>query len=640
MKINEVLTEVSMRPSTLKTFATSDAAAGIRAGFEAELCFKGKLDTSYRGGESEPDYNQDDRVGDIADIIDFFDDGGHNSSRAISRLREELESEFNEWQIEQISDEWLSERQDIIRDHFVNNGFSTDDRALELMVDAGYSPEDAEKNQRQDTEEFQKFKSQAEQELEDRVEESIDMEDSDYEELRDEFEEEKRDEYSEIDWLRDNGIRYASDVSNNYDIEWPHWTSGYDDSDNDNFNEESASQLVGGLGNAIGNEFDIEVSTGYGDADRTDNKWIIEPDGSITPDDSDDLAVEIISPPMDLNVCLQKLDSFAAWAKKEGAYSNDSTGFHVGVSLPEKGGQVDYIKLAMFLGDTYILEQFGRASNSYTKKVEIEIEKKLKNNPNSSTQQVITNVMQHMYKGLMSLASSLILSKNSDRYVTINMKSDYVEFRAMGGSDYLNNLDQTKNTIMRYAYAMNIAGDPEMYKREYAKKLYKTLNPEGRNPNTRIDLAQLIAEYTAGTLDRNKLSSLLQTRRGSKTEVEPTNSPGTWTVRNKLSGNLSGQFVAPSLEAALTKFYGAMTRGNHNVDDYQLEDSKGTVVQTSSQVHQQERWGRWIIYNSANQVVGAISARNQDEADFYTANYIRNLGGNPAEFEVRLDPNL
>lgn len=145
MKINEVLTEVSMRPSTLKTFATSDAAAGIRAGFEAELCFKGKLDTSYRGGESEPDYNQDDRVGDIADIIDFFDDGGHNSSRAISRLREELESEFNEWQIEQISDEWLSERQDIIRDHFVNNGFSTDDRALELMVDAGYSPEDAEK---------------------------------------------------------------------------------------------------------------------------------------------------------------------------------------------------------------------------------------------------------------------------------------------------------------------------------------------------------------------------------------------------------------------------------------------------------------------------------------------------------------
>ena len=58
---------------------------------------------------------------------------------------------------------------------------------------------------------------------------------------------------------------------------------------------------------------------------------------------------------------------FFEWAKGEGAYTNESTGLHVGVSLPGIGGNIDYVKLALFLGDKYVLDLFDRDGNTYCK---------------------------------------------------------------------------------------------------------------------------------------------------------------------------------------------------------------------------------------------------------------------------------
>ena len=64
------LDEVRMSPTSLKQFADSPEAQGIKAGFEAEVIFRG------RGGsgesESQAYYDIDSRARSIDDVIEFF----------------------------------------------------------------------------------------------------------------------------------------------------------------------------------------------------------------------------------------------------------------------------------------------------------------------------------------------------------------------------------------------------------------------------------------------------------------------------------------------------------------------------------------------------------------------------------------
>ena len=43
-------------------------------------------------------------------------------------------------------------------------------------------------------------------------------------------------------------------------------------------------------------------------------------------------------------------------------YTNNSTGLHINVSIPDK---LDVLKLAVFTGDQYVLQQFGRQNSDY-----------------------------------------------------------------------------------------------------------------------------------------------------------------------------------------------------------------------------------------------------------------------------------
>ena len=78
-----ILNEVSMTPSTLRTFLQSPAASGIYAGFEAELCFPIKVSSvPYKPCTS------------IDQIIDFFNDGPANAVAVIEKLEKTLNRQF------------------------------------------------------------------------------------------------------------------------------------------------------------------------------------------------------------------------------------------------------------------------------------------------------------------------------------------------------------------------------------------------------------------------------------------------------------------------------------------------------------------------------------------------------------------
>jgi hypothetical protein len=108
---------------------------------------------------------------------------------------------------------------------------------------------------------------------------------------------------------------------------------------------------------------DVQASSSYhsGRVERPSTKslhYIVEPDSSLDPDDSDAQGLEFVSPPLPIEELLSDLNKVKAWADKTGCYTNDSTGLHINVSVPGWSGdlnQLDYVKLALLLGDEFVL---------------------------------------------------------------------------------------------------------------------------------------------------------------------------------------------------------------------------------------------------------------------------------------------
>jgi hypothetical protein len=554
----EELDEVRMGAGDLAAFAKSPAAQGIRAGFEAELCFTGL----GGGGDDdddaspEPNYDEDRRPRSISDVAEFFYDGDHNSRRDVALLREKMLEDYLEWRSSALYEAWSEIADREVADYIENNVFDFDDAVEEYLRDdlglsdqqvrvamnAGKKSQEIESSKQlglfaDDNEAYAAYaeaRDHAKEQLQELVERSLEDHDSYYESAREQWEEGADDDYSEREWLESEGMSAMSDVQSNYDISWPYYDYPSNESGNE-YNIDNATDLARNLSNTLGVE--VKASSGYHNTTRREGLWIMEPDGSLEADDGD-MPVEIISPPMPLEECLSQMREFFAWAKSERAYSNESTGLHVGVSLPDVGGKIDYVKLALFLGDKYILDKFNRDGNSYCKSALEKIEKDIFN----KDPEQITTAISAMRSGLSNIAAGLITNDfGHGKYTSINLKGDYVEFRSMGGEDYINNIDDVINTVQRFALAMSIAGDKNAYRDEYNKKLYKLINPKGES-----DSIAYFAGYAAGTVPKNTLKYWL---RQQQTERQAKKTPPAWWWK-VVYQNAGIEVVAVSEESA------------------------------------------------------------------------------------------
>jgi hypothetical protein len=118
----------------------------------------------------------------------------------------------------------------------------------------------------------------------------------------------------------------------------------------------------------------------------------------------------------------------------------------------------------------------------------------------------------------------------SDRYVTVNIKTNYIEVRSAGGN-YLDDLDKIKLTLLRYVRAMGLAADPEAEKKEYAKKLYKFLSPLIKGDDT--DTLNWFSLYSAGALTPEELKVKIrraETRRAAKKVPQSGDPQKNWIV--------------------------------------------------------------------------------------------------------------
>jgi hypothetical protein len=515
---SEQLDEVKMSPSALMAWANSDAAKGIRAGFEAELIFRDTTNDDDDDTEMEPDYDYDERARSVQGVIDFFQGGDYGglSPREERRLEDGLNEQYFEWQDERMYDAWRDEREDLIREawlrekpmvervhDFLVDGMDMDDREADRIQAAGdaaprftkSSDQEAYKQANPDYAIYLEAEEGAEEILNEEVEQTIEKEDGFYDEVLDEF---RENFYTDDDsgFFQDIGLGYMSDIASEYSLDWPYLTGG---GGGNNGGSREWSEIGDNLQDAI--DMPVKVSSGYHSEKRREGQWIVEPDSSLDPDEREDFGLEIVSPPLPLLDALEKLQEVTDWANDSNqgnAYTNSSTGLHMGVSVPYKGGDVDYLKLILFLGDEYVLQSFGREANTYTKSAMQKFRENIKSgraDPAGALMLMKNNLIEFAYREIQK-------GVGEGKYTSAHIQNGYIEFRSAGG-DWLaeESADPQKlsSTMLRYARAMQIAANPSEERREYAKKLYKLVAPEGDS-----QLA-LFSQFAAGEIDKEQL---------------------------------------------------------------------------------------------------------------------------------------
>ncbi len=467
------LFEINMGGKNLRKEA---AKTGAMAGMEFEMIVP-SMNSDDSDNMPEADYDTDRRCRSIQDAADFFHDGDYNSRRDIANMRESMQQDFIEWTDEKITKDWDNDGEDYLSDWIVNN-----------VDESEWNPDDKTGDERND--DINKF-----------VSEIWDDPNNDYyQQAYTEYREENAETYDESDWLDAQDLDLMSNVENAYEITWPNWTM------NDGSGEIDATQVAEEFGQALGRE--VRVNTQYhqsGARPGLKNQfYIVEPDGSLQGDNDGDKGLEFVSPPMPIDELLKDLNAVGKWAGRMGVYTNSSTGLHINISVPGYSkDNLDYVKLALLLGDEYVLDQFGRSSNTYTKSAMGKVRARVRDNP-----KVAQQLLANMKNQLGVLASKAIHSGDTEKFTSINTKDGHIEFRSPGG-DWLGELaageSKIENTLLRFVVAMSAALNPEAYREEYLKKLYKLLNVDNKQ-----DPLAIFARYAAGQLPAAELKSFVR----------------------------------------------------------------------------------------------------------------------------------
>ena len=307
--------------------------------------------------------------------------------------------------------------------------------------------------------------------------------------VREYVEEEFEDEYSR--WL-DDAVREEYDLDDearesaeqDYNMtDWIYDTYSYMSSFLDDYGYEygSSEGSVEGVANELNNWIqdnskftDFPDYGEYGDT-YTTTSWAVETDSSINPDEG--AGAELISPVFDSpRSMLTEMKSLFDWSE-ENFGTNNSTGLHVTMSWQgepragDKDNGPNKLKMALLLGDEYLLAEFGRLRNSYAK----------------SQYQSILNYAERMEQGddasFLKLQQALQKGISSDKFSSINFKSEkddnsdneLIEFRIAGGTDYNEMYEKVVKAVVRYATVMKAGYDENAYRKEYVKAVSRLI---------------------------------------------------------------------------------------------------------------------------------------------------------------------
>jgi hypothetical protein len=568
--------------------------------------------------------DRDESANDIDDIVRFFDDGDFNSRSDIRRLNDKMYDDFRQWQFEKISEGWYEEGRDFLRDYVVNNrefdgGEAEATAREELEQDLFYQ-------ELPEAERDQMVEKRTGEMLEEFVEEQWLAQDDSriYESAREVYESDMQGDWTESTWLNDIGIDQMSDVLREYTISWPYYT---DPESNVNIN-------------AVGDDFSdaigrpVNASDRYHGGRREAGRYVVEPDGSLDPDSDDDQGLEFVSPPLPIDEMLSDLNKVRAWANRTGCYTNDSTGLHINVSVPGFSQEkLDFVKLAVLLGDERVLENFGRAGNTYAKSAMKIVKDNIRSNPGPAAA-----LLTKMKANMDSLATKAIHSGTTAKYTSINTKDGYVEFRSPGGDWLGDNFDLIEPTLLRFVVALDAAIDPEKYRQEYQKKLYKLLTADSKDDST----IRYFVDYVAGKIPKAALRSFVkqaQLERGLKKNPvqepapsqarDPSIGPRQRYVVKNAAGTPVTTVAASDADTARILANRWLQQNNPGINtnefsvelagpvlqtqNYYISDAQSSVARMAFRAgSDEEALDRWEIYNYSHPREGGYQLSRED----------------------------
>ena len=452
----EDLLEVDMSSGALRSWAKSDEAKGVRAGFELELIFVDtQRETDEYGDEADMDY--DEPIGTLDDISTFYgyEDAWLNLQPVDEdRFREAVIEDLMDYESKLVVERMMDEEYGLIRDKLEGdeNFESMDEDAQDVFL---------EKEVREQGDIW----TEVEEEVKEEVHGSVTW---------DQF------------WEHEN-IQAMSDLLNRYDLVWPHYVEEGGGTSVDTWAQE-ISEITGKGTN---------VSAVYHGSDKEEGKYTLEPDSSLSVDDGPDAGWELVSPVMPLDEALDQLEKlFAYIEEKDGdIYTNESTGLHMNISVPQ-GNDIDYTKLVLFSGDKFILDKYNRLSNNYANSALGQLEARAATMP----PELAAEAMQKMKDNLEDTAEEYVRAGTGQaKYTSIHIKDGYIEFRGPGGMYTNKSFGENMDVMLRFARAMTIAADPQAYRQEYQKKLYKTLSKSESSERT-ID--SLFADFQSGEINK------------------------------------------------------------------------------------------------------------------------------------------
>lgn len=290
------------------------------------------------------------------------------------------------------------------------------------------------------------------------------------------------------EWFESNEMSMMSDISNNFAVRWPFMMDDHN---------ASLTELQYEFEDVVYKE--VKVGQEYHSVTRDGTSYIIEPDPSLSHDDGYG-GTEIVSPPLKMIEMIHDMKNIIKWAKAKKCYTDSDCGLHINVSIEGvDNSKLDYVKLALFVGENYILDQFDRSSNTFARKVIPQITTAITNNSKD-----VNDVINDMSKNLSNIAHKVIHKGITVHHDGINVHDNYIEFRYAGDNWLDMDFNHLVVFMMRYVVAYDIACDPTKYQQEYATKLYKLFDEHHTNKVTRT-WVNMIAGITPNITTRQSV---------------------------------------------------------------------------------------------------------------------------------------
>lgn len=446
-----------------KKLITSALDMPIKCGFEAE---------TYWEDIGDSDSNYDDWTDEYywSDISDFIHD--QEGYKKVDEVRES----YDEW----ISDKALDLEYEIVQEMYEQR--VEDEVYINDYID-----------QEMDEADIEEYRDQYLADLEDQDKEEYEdwdilawgrqlVEEEHHDALEEWLKDEIRDSGEAMDEAHEQA-RSNSDIDDWAVNEYGSWSSALSEHDIYLSNPDGEGAGVETVGSQLEdwtyeNSQFHRVATGdyHSNAGTNQEYWRVETDSSI--ENEGGTGAELISPVYNTpKEMLNEMKQLFAWVQRNGGGTNSSCGLHVTMSYnaPDKQAMdANQLKLAVLLGDKYLLSTFGRDGNSYAKSHMGKLKQaaeELKANPNNTKS--IQAIEQILRKGITSQKFSSIHFKDQTDNDSGNK---LIEFRIGGGSDYHMDFNKAAKAVLRYAVTMQAGYENDMYQKDYAKALFRLIN--------------------------------------------------------------------------------------------------------------------------------------------------------------------